>query len=127
MHDPAANIAPTKINNKYCPPNALLRIVAAHPPQKRDMTNPLRNAVKNPVIAPAIAADTKSSLINPKPIPTNATPIGKLAQFIFRKRAMTPIIKATIVAMIAKIIIPPPASSAIIFHLKVCYKFVFNV
>ena len=116
MHDPAANIAPTKINNKYCPPNALLRIVAAHPPHKRDMTNPLRNAVKNPVIAPAMPADTKSSLSNPKPIATINTAIGKLSQFKFKNKPIIPNIKAIIVAITANTI-APPKSSAMINHL----------
>ena len=107
MHDPAANIAPTKINNKYCPPNALLRIVAAQPPQNIDITNPLRNAVRNPVIAPAIPADTKSLFIIPKTIATIITPIGKLNQLRFKNKQINPMIKATIVATIASIIVPP--------------------
>ncbi len=116
MLDPAANIAPTNINNKYCPPIALLRIDAAKPPQIIDITKPLRNAVRNPVIAPAIPADRKSSLINPNANPTIATAIGKLNQLRFKNKPIIPSIKAIIVAMIASII-DPPNSSAIIFHL----------
>lgn len=116
MFDPAAKIAPTKINNKYCPPIALFNIVAAQPPQNIDITNPLRNAVRNPVIAPAIPADTKSSLNKPKPIPTINTAIGKLNQLKFKNKPIIPKIKAIMVAITAKTI-APLKSSAIVSHL----------
>ena len=116
MFVPAANITPTKINNKYCPPIALFRIVAPQPPQNIDITNPLRNAVRNPVIAPAIPADIKSSLSKPKPIATISTAIGKLNQLKFKNKPIIPKIKAIIVAITAKTI-APPISSAIVFHL----------
>ena len=95
MFDPAANITPTIMSNKYCPPIALFNIDAANPPQNIDITKPLRNAVRNPVIAPAMPADTKSSLSNPKPIATINTAIGKLSQFKFKNKPIIPNIKNT--------------------------------
>ena len=85
---------------------ALLRIDAANPPQNIDITNPFRNAVKNPVIAPVIPAEIKSLLSSPKTIATINTPIGKLNQLRFKNNPIIPNIKATIVATTAKIITP---------------------
>ena len=116
MFDPAANIAPTKINSKNWPPYIIPNILEAHPYQKIEITSPIRAAESNPLIPPAIPADIKSSLINPNPIPANATPITKLAQFIFKNKQIVPITIATIVAIIAKTI-APPNSSAMINHL----------
>ena len=91
----------------YWPPIALFNIVAAHPPQNIDITNPLSSAVRNPVIAPVMPANTKSSLSNPITIETNITPMGKASQLKFKNKPIRPKIRAITVAIIAIIIAPP--------------------